>query len=305
MIDEDQLLRKPVIVVGAPRSGTSFLGRVLGMHPSVYYLREPRLTWNFGNDAKSDLLYPKDARPQVIRHIRRTFAGKIRAAGKTRMLEKSPRNSIRMPFVDKIFPDALYIHILRYPVDTVLSIRSCWCENAHGFETVMRGRIKQRLLELNWRRLPHYAGEWLRRAMPRSLAERSIGKPLWGTRLPGLQQMVQEMDLLEVACLQWRTCVESALHFTSALPPDRYRQVQLEDMSPDLIRQLLTFAELDEDPAVFDFLSKTFDATRPSGRRKQVSSEDLAIIRRWTQTTCHWLDEPLPEPDGSTREFRS
>ena len=293
MNSDDQILQKPVIVLGAPRSGTSFLGRVLGKHRSLFYLREPRLTWSYANDAKSDMLRSQDARPAVVRHIRRTFAEQIRAAHKTRMLEKTPRNALRMAFIDQIFPDAIYIHILRSPIDTILSIRSAWERNAHGLKNMMPGRMRQRMGEVNLRRMPHYAGELLRRALPRSLGRRAVGHPVWGPRLPGLSQMVAEMDMLAIACIQWRTCVEAAVYHGRTLPPQRYREVRLDQVSSDMIRDLLAFAELDDDPAIFAYLDESFDAKRPSGRRKQVSSEDLATIRRWTHSPCAWLGEPL------------
>lgn len=62
----DEYLCKPIIIVGAPRSGTTLMGKVLSRHPDLEYLMEPRMTWRYGNDRKSDMLKPSDARPEVI-----------------------------------------------------------------------------------------------------------------------------------------------------------------------------------------------------------------------------------------------
>src|SRR5215467_14788000 len=40
----DPRLHRPIFVVGAPRSGTTFLGNCLGRLPEVSYHSEPRLT---------------------------------------------------------------------------------------------------------------------------------------------------------------------------------------------------------------------------------------------------------------------
>lgn len=40
----DPRLRRPVFIIGAPRSGTTFLGNSLGRLPEISYHFEPRLT---------------------------------------------------------------------------------------------------------------------------------------------------------------------------------------------------------------------------------------------------------------------
>ena len=93
---DDELLQSPIFILGAPRSGTAILADVLRSHPDLAYVREPRFIWRHGNDGKSDLLQPADARPEVIAHIRASFAGLVRSQGRSRLLEKLPSNSLRI-----------------------------------------------------------------------------------------------------------------------------------------------------------------------------------------------------------------
>ena len=86
------MLEKP-IVVGAAGSGTSILSRLIDGHPDLALIVEPRLTWKYGSERRSDLLRPEDARPEVRDYIRRTFERMVREAGGRRHLEKSPSNS--------------------------------------------------------------------------------------------------------------------------------------------------------------------------------------------------------------------
>src|SRR3990172_3334542 len=102
---DDSLLRKPIIIIGAPRSGTSLLLSVLGEHRRLAVLSEPRILWRWGNDAKSDLLRAEDARPEVCRHVRSAFADRVREQRRERFVEKTPSNALRPAFVERVFPD--------------------------------------------------------------------------------------------------------------------------------------------------------------------------------------------------------
>ncbi|MFO0944503.1 MAG: sulfotransferase [Planctomycetota bacterium] len=159
---QDSVLKKPIIVIGAPRSGTTILGECFAAHRDLEYIEEPRLTWRYGNDDKSDRLLPADARPEVIQHIRSSFAKRILDKGKTRLLEKTPSNSLRLGFVDRVFPDCKFVHIRRNSVDSALSIRRFWLDHAKGLKP---NKISERLRELNASCF-YYGKEFLRRILP-------------------------------------------------------------------------------------------------------------------------------------------
>jgi hypothetical protein len=197
--EEDQLLKDPIIILGAPRSGTTILSQILGQHPDVALLIEPRFTWRYGNDRKSDMLQPDDARPEVIRHIRRRFAKFVKDQGKTRLVEKTPSNSLRPEFVNRVFPDAKFIHIIRNGYDACLAGEDFWDKHSTGLTKIAEGRLLQRLNELNVKRLQYYFPEFLRRALPKPLG-RFLGPNPWGPRLPGHRQMLSELGATFVAC---------------------------------------------------------------------------------------------------------
>jgi LPS sulfotransferase NodH len=282
---DDQLLERAVVILGAPRSGTSMLGRLLARHPDVAYLVEPRLTWKWGNDAKSDVLRPADARPEVRAHLRRAFASAVRAAGRQRLLEKHPSNSLRMGFVDAVLPGCVFVHILRDGIESALSIRRFWQQHARG---IPRRRLADRWRELSWRQAPHYVREAIRRVAPRSL-QGVVGRPVWGPRLPGIEQMAQELDPLEIACLQWRTCVELACAYGRALPAERYLEIRLEDMSPETVARILDFARLPPSPEVLAGYAEEFDPSRTQYHRSAAATADEAICRAWLQPALEWL----------------
>lgn len=282
---DDILLRDPIIIIGAPRSGTTLLGEVLQHHPDLAYVEEPRLTWRIGNDTKSDMLRPRDARPEVCRQIRSAFADLMHAKHRMRLLEKTPSNSLRMGFVDTIFPDCRFVHILRNGIDSVLSIRWYWLDQSNGINPV---KLSQRLKEINWKQIPHYAKEFLQRVMPEATAP-VLGRKVWGPRIPAIDSLLLDLDLLEVCCLQWRMCVEAACHYGRRLPAHRYMEVRLEDMSPGTMRALFDFCGLRDDPTVIAKFNKQFDPALAGARRARAEGSDVDQILQWIEPTMRWL----------------
>lgn len=285
LADAANPLDRPLVVVGAPRSGTTLMGQLLAAHPALAHVEEPRLTWRYGNDSKSDMLRPEDARPEVCRFIRQRFAAAVQQGGKQRLIEKTPSNSLRMEFVERVLPGCLFVHIIRDGVESSLAIRRFWQQHAHG---VKPRKLWERLREMNPRQFPYYGKEFLRRAMPKPLAG-LVKQPVWGPRIPGIDSLLKELELIEVCALQWRTCVEAACHYGRTLPADRYMECRLEEMSPELLKSVLEFCQLDQSPEVEAAFARDFDAGQTRHRRAAASAEDLELIHRWTESTLKWL----------------
>jgi hypothetical protein len=280
-------LDRPIVVIGSPRSGTTLLGNLLGEHPLVAHLVEPRLTWKFGNDAKSDMLYPEDARPEVCRHIRRAFAKVVQDAGHERLLEKTPSNALRMEFVERVLPGCLFVHIIRDGTESVLSIRAFWQRYARGFDKV---RFGDRLREINVRQAPYYFKELIRRAMPQKFSG-LVGQPVWGPRIPGIDGLLKDLSILEVCCLQWRMCVEAACYYGRQLPADRYMECRLEEMSFELLESVLDFCQLPMTPEMRAGYETHFDKGLITRRHAQADPEVLRTIQKWIGPTMQWLGQ--------------
>ena len=285
--DLESVLDRPIVVVGSPRSGTTLLGNLLEYHPQLAQLVEPRLTWKYGNDRKSDMLRPADARPDVCRHIRDTFSRAVRDQGRERLVEKTPSNSLRMEFVEKVLPGCLFVHTIRDGYESVLSIRKFWQQHARG---VRKDKLRERLGELDLRRAPYYAKEFLRRTLPASFSG-LVGQPVWGPRIPGIDGLLQELDLLEVCCLQWRMCVEQACAYGRQLPADRYMECRLEAMSPELLSKVLEFCHLEKTPEMEKGFAEQFDPKLTTRRRQETNLEDMEVMRRWLEPTRGWLGQ--------------
>lgn len=295
---DDQLLTRPIVVLGAPRSGTTLLAQVLSRHPQLCLIEEPRITWKYGNDRRSDMLSPGHASPAVVRHIRGQFARQVRDAGATRLLEKTPSNSLRVGFVNRVLPDCLFVHVLRSGEQSVLSIRSFWQAHSTG---VPLGKLQERVREIRLRQTPHYAYELLRRVAGK-LRPGVAGPAVWGPRLPGIDAMARDLDPLEVCALQWRLCVETACREGRKLPPERYTELRLEELDEAVLSRLMDYCGLPASEEVLNEYRQRFDKSAPSGRSKRASAEDAARAEELVAPTAAWLATLPPVERHMTTE---
>lgn len=110
------------LVVGCARSGTSILGELLGSHPSIRYIFEAQAIWNVGGTGVNDShrLVAAHATPVVRQHLREWFGEQQGSAAL--LVEKTPRNVLRIPFLRAVFPEAKIIHIVRDGRDVACSM---------------------------------------------------------------------------------------------------------------------------------------------------------------------------------------
>jgi hypothetical protein len=107
---------KPVFIIGCPRSGTSVTADLFTAHPHVANWSEAGEIWD------PDTYYD----PQANHHWDASMVTKEDAArlhawfeyyrqprGKQRFMNKHPRNSVRIGYIDRVFPDAFFIHVIR------------------------------------------------------------------------------------------------------------------------------------------------------------------------------------------------
>jgi hypothetical protein len=207
----DPAFDRPVFIVSSPRSGSSLLFETLAKSPHLstiggesHGLIEaiPELHPAARNWA-SNRLTAADATPQTVRQIRERFLSALRdpddrpaAAGRpVRMLEKTPKNALRIPFLARAFPEAQFVYLYRDPRPTLASMIEAW--SAGRFRT--------------YAEIPGWTG------------------PPWSLLLiPGWQALV-EAPLPEIVATQWATATRFILDDLSSLPAERWRSIRYED----------------------------------------------------------------------------
>lgn len=120
-------------IAGCGRSGTTMLGRLLSLHPEVSYLNEPRHFWIAVSHRTDIWGYTKTGRQpvgsQLITSVEKGEAELLNALFNSRLdaqhkmvIEKTPENVFRLPWLHALAPDAKLIHIVRNGPDVVRSI---------------------------------------------------------------------------------------------------------------------------------------------------------------------------------------
>jgi hypothetical protein len=216
---------RPVVIIGAGRSGTNMLRDVLTQLPGfgTWPCDEINYIWRHGNVRHpDDELSPQQATPRVRRYIRRAFERLAAVYGLTDVVEKTCANSLRVGFVDAVLSDARFIRIVRDGRDVVVSAEARWTAR------LVLPYIARKARYVPLKDMPYYGSRYLWNRLYRLLsAEARLA--FWGPRMAGLQQALQRHGLDQVCALQWKRCVDRAEHDLSLLPAHRVHRLRYED----------------------------------------------------------------------------
>lgn len=120
---------RPVFVLGAPRSGTTMLFQLLKASDELAGLPgEGHDLWRLFHHPRrrgwrSDEVGAGEVRPGERRFVNAYFYAHI---GTQRLVEKTPENCLRIPYLLDLFPDAVFLIIKRDPCDVVNSLINGW-----------------------------------------------------------------------------------------------------------------------------------------------------------------------------------
>lgn len=116
-------VERPNFIIGCARSGTSILGEAIAAHPRVAYLFEASDLWNAAlAEHDDDRLLAEDATDAARSEARRRFEDAVAASPGDVLVEKNPKHVLRIPFLDAVFPDSRFVHILRDGRDVIASL---------------------------------------------------------------------------------------------------------------------------------------------------------------------------------------
>jgi hypothetical protein len=123
---------RPIFIVGIGRSGTTLLGRILASGRDVGYLKEPKALWHvavpdedisgFYADEGRFLLDASDATDAVRDRVGTMYNWFATLTRSSRIVDKYPEMTYRVPFLRSLYPDAKIVAIVRDPVSVVSSI---------------------------------------------------------------------------------------------------------------------------------------------------------------------------------------
>jgi hypothetical protein len=231
-------LARPIFIMAAPRSGSSLLFETLAHSDKIVTLGG-EAHWLIESIAEltpgapgvdSNRLSAAQATPQIIERIRSQILERLvdrrgesvpDDAGR-RFLEKTPKNALRIPFIDRIFPDARFIFLWREPRGNLSSIIEAW----------KAGR---------WQTYPRLDG---------------FDLP-WSLLLPPGWQEMRGRRLEELAAFQWNATNTTVLDDLASIRASRWATVDYGSLLSNptaVIRRLCEFMGVELDASLEDRL---------------------------------------------------
>lgn len=212
--EPDPVYDRPIFIVSSPRSGSTMLFEALAKAQGVHTIggeshalieRDPSLA-PAARGFESNRLDAAAATPEVARALRARFHAALRdrdgrapVAGRIRMLEKTPKNSLRIQFLASVFPEGIFVYLHRDPREVMGSMIDAWAS----------GRFK------TYPNLPGWSG------LPWSLL-----------LVPGWQSL-SSAPLPEIVATQWETATRLLLDDLETLPASRRHVVRYEPLVAD------------------------------------------------------------------------
>ena len=235
-----------VFIVGSPRSGTSILGEILDRHDLISQWYEPYFVWDhYFRNHPDDVRSEREATPRVAKQIRNDFFRYLKNSQAILVVDKSPRNSLKIPFIRKIFPEAQFIHLIRDGRDVTLSIHKEWLRrNQIVNDPSQRNRfnyVKAFQFWHGWLDLQPMLQDKLRaiwfetnghfidtsKHLNRTRWKGAVG---WGPRFRKWERVFEEKSNLEFNAYQWLKCIESIHDSWDVIPQEKKLEIRYEEM---------------------------------------------------------------------------
>ncbi len=245
--------KDPVFVVAAPRSGSTMLFEALQKNKDF---------WTIGDESQREIesipvLHPanrgfdsnelvaEDYTPQIGALLMDAFMSRLQnAAGSgylqtpaefrpssVRFLEKTPKNSLRIPFFRQMFPGAKFIFLHREAAQNIGSMIDAW--------------LSQKFVTYD--NLPGWDG------------------PRWSLLLPPEWRSMRGRSLPEIVAWQWAQTNERIMDELSKLPRADWTHISYESLlgNPgDALQALCQFAEIPYGPRMQAIANDGFPLSR-------------------------------------------
>jgi hypothetical protein len=253
------LQARPIVILGAARSGTKIVRDLIaesGICRAVPY--DVNFVWRFGNErARSDIIDPEDCHPGISKFIRNKLvqmSGADRDHGCRYIVEKTVSNTLRVPFVREVLPEALFIHLIRDGRDVVESSWRMWHEPVEA---------KYLLKKLRYFPINNFKYAcWYAWNILSGRLDGRKGVKVWGVRYPGLEEDINSKTILNICALQWKYSVEAVQDFWDQIPSGSKLEIRYENLESGEgeIRKVCQFLALPDEERVVDNFKEVFHA---------------------------------------------
>jgi hypothetical protein len=153
--------KKPIFIVGLPRTGTTLTERIIGSHTTVHSVRETffmqmALRHESGiettDSMNAEIIKAASARPAENIATRYFDAIQYKLGDEPNFIEKLPENYLYLGFIAKGMPDAKIVHLKRHPMDACFAMfKQSYFRFAYTLEDVGRYYVAYDKLMAHWR----------------------------------------------------------------------------------------------------------------------------------------------------------
>ena len=198
---------RPVFIVGCSRAGTTLVYKTYSLSKELGSLnRETHDFWSLiapmpERDWKSHSIEPDKATPSAHRVISRYFYSYTQ---KNRFVDKNNQNSLSIPFLNRLFPDAVFVYVKRNPGDNINSLIEGWKKT-------------------------DLFGTWSK-DLPQKVSIENGTYRRWCFFLPEGWQQYTESKIEEVCAFQYRSVNYAILKDLSEIPESRQVHIKYENI---------------------------------------------------------------------------
>ena len=223
---------QPVIVIGAARSGTKFLRDLIGSSTVCRVVPyDVNYIWRYKNEGIAhDSFSGNDCTEVIAAHIRKQLIEaskqpKSDSSNSSFLIEKTVSNCLRIPFIERVFPEAIYLNLVRDGRSVVESSVRMWREPVNFSHLIQKARHfpLSNMSYATWY-VKNLLGGWMTPGQ---------GVKVWGVRYPKIEEDVGSLSIPEVCAKQWALCVEKSANDLATIPSDRVIDVRYEMLTSD------------------------------------------------------------------------
>ncbi|WGF92203.1 sulfotransferase family protein [Aequorivita marisscotiae] len=269
---------QPIFLIGAARSGTKILRDTIATNSEIEKIEyDINFIWKrFNEDIDHDELEVRDVKPQFKRFIFKYFNKK--AKNKPFLIEKTVGNSLRIPFLLEIFPNAKFIILYRDGRDVVESVVRQWGEapsNSYLFKKLFSIPIFQ-----VFPFLLTYAYDTLKIKLGLVPSK----KYLWGVQYKGCWNDLDKFTALEFCTKQWNQCTESIIKHRAKIKVENRLDIYYENLVKNPKNEFFRIADflnLNEE----DFDYSTLKSSNIGKSKNKLSNKDYEELNNRLKST--------------------
>jgi hypothetical protein len=272
----------PIIVIGAARSGTKFLRDVLAVAKDTAVVPyDVNYVWRYGAETEpDDVLDPEALTEKRLSFIRSNLRNLANANQEDVLIEKTVANSLRVPFVEAVFPNARYVHIIRDGRDVVESAMRQW-------QTPPNWRdLAKKLQGMPFKNIGY--AFWFSANILKGIVLGRKGGKVWGPRFRGIDEIVETGSLALICAMQWQQSVTNATKDLSDIKDskDRVFTIKYETLISDsaAITELIQQLKLSSPDII---LANFHQKLRPSEPKmwQELPKNDVAVFNELLEPT--------------------